>query len=53
MIDVNDGPSGLQLIGSQSVPENSPPSAYVADVQALDDDVNQTHTYKLLAVAEG
>jgi hypothetical protein len=48
--DVNDPPSGIVLAGSHGVPENSVASTFVGLVDAVDEDINQTHICRLLTV---
>jgi hypothetical protein len=50
----NDAPSGIKASGSLSINENSAPGTYVGSVSTADQDVGQTHTYRIESVlAEG
>jgi hypothetical protein len=53
VVDVNDAPTGIGLVGSSDVPENSVAGTYVGSMYTMDQDASQHHTYRLLAVAEG
>lgn len=53
MTDVNDPPSGIQLAGTASVPENSPSGTSAGQLQTIDEDFGQTHVYSIAAVAAG
>ena len=53
VIDVNEAPTGFVVAGVASVPENSPAGTYAGDVIALDSDFNQSHTYRIVGVAQG
>ena len=45
-------PSGIILAGSAGVPENTVAGTFVGSVYTVDQDTNQTHTYRLLTVEE-
>ncbi len=47
LLDVNDPPTALEL-SRQFVPENAPAGTLVAELEALDEDANERHSYKLI-----
>ena len=53
VINVNDPPEGLIVLGAHSLPENLPTGSFAGDIHAIDQDTNDDHTFKLLAVAAG
>ena len=51
--DENDRPTGIQLIGPSSVPENSVGGTYVGHVYTFDEDFADTHAVSIVAVYPG
>ena len=53
VINVNDPPTGVDLTGSSSTPENSPGGTYVGTLNAEDEDVKDSHTFNITFVFPG
>lgn len=52
--DRNDAPTSIKASGSLSIFENSAPGTYIGSVYTADQDVGQTHFYRIESVsAEG